>query len=437
MYTRVPEHGARAALVVAALFAGLAGCADLASRQRLNPFRRPVPLVLDRPSDLIPPEGLRVTTELDRSIGLAWDPVLVGDVAGYAILRAQDPAQPFEVVGRTESRFGTVFIDRGEREGELGDGEAYHYRVHPYDPQRRVSRSHAHVSATTEPAPDVPGGLRAYSNLPRRVVLAWEPNERVSTSGYVVMRSPTVAGPWERVHQASGRLDTVYDDTVPGDLRVMYYRVVAHNRFGGESDQTEPVRAVTKAEPLAPIGLEVEGRRLGAIDIRWAPNVEPDLRAYEVWRSTGEGPRQSGEKRIATLEPTETRYEDREVECGQAVRYRLRAVDADSLTSGYSETLATRGEEIGLELLAVAGGAQRLRWDRQRTVGWPTVRVMEVRAGLPDRELAAETNASEAVLAGLEPGTRQLAVLLSERPANASGAGAGPVRRCEITVRVP
>ncbi len=433
MTARAPR---RAAFGAAVLALALAGCQTLAARAGFDPFTKTLDLTLDRPSDLLPPVGLRLTSSDDRSIGLAWDPVLVGDVAGYAVLRRSDPVGEFTLIGQTGSRFGSVFGDEGEGEGRLGDGQTYSYQIHPYDSEGRVSQSYAHISATTEPAPDTPTGLRAYSNLPRTVVLAWDPSERSSTSGYIVMRSPTVAGPWERVGRLERRLDTVYEDTVPGDLRVMYYRIVALNRFGGESNETEPVRAVTKAEPLPPMDLDVSARRLGRVELRWAPNVESDLRAYEVWRASRNGDGWHDEERIAAVEAPETRFEDREVGCGQAVRYRLRAVDRDALTSRYSRPLETTGETIGLHLVTSERGPSQLHWDPERAAGWPVARVYEVRVIRPDR-LLATTDASHVSLATLAPGKRRLAVVLSEQPPDLAGRVAGPTQRCELTVQIP
>jgi hypothetical protein len=245
------------------------------------------------------------------------------------------------------------------------------------------------------------------------------------------MRSPTIAGPWERVGWLDERLATVYEDAVPGDLRVMYYRVVALNRFGGESEQTEPVRAVTKAEPLAPVDLQVEARALGRVAIRWRANVEKDLRGYEIWRATRGGETWSRERRLAQVDAPGTAFEDADVGCGQEVRYRLRALDADGLTSRYSEPLAARGESIGLELFSGGGKPPRLRWDEERAAGFPSVEILEVRTARPDRELARLVGVHEASLPDLAPGERRLAVLLRR-----GAEGTGPARRCELRANV-
>ncbi len=435
MRTRAPDRIAVAALAALAL----CGCQTLSARLPGNPFHREPALTLERTADLRPPEGLRVTGSEDRQIDLAWDPVLVGGIAGYAVLRADDPVRGFELVGRTGSRFDTVYADRGESDDQLGDGRTYHYRIHPHDHEGRVSRSHAYISATTEGEPDVPTGVRTYSNLPRRIVVVWDPNEPRATTGYTVLRSPTEAGPFEPVGLVEGRVTTIYEDPVPGDLRVMYYRVAARNRFGGEGEASEPVRGVTKAEPLPPIGLAVAERRLGSIGVRWATNVEPDLSGYEVWRAERDDDGWDGERLVGEVGAGGTLFRDPEVGCGQSLRYRVRALDRDGLTSGYSDPLDATGEAIDLRARPLPGAVE-LRWSPARA--WPAAQIFAVRMGLPDRLLDTVRGQTRVRIDDLPPGRHQLAVVLTTQPADgADGAdgAADPVDApaCEIEVEVP
>jgi fibronectin type 3 domain-containing protein len=399
-------HSARA-LAAALLLATAAGCATSGERIAERLFAKDQPLVFDKGSHLLPPEGLRVTSNEDRQISLAWDPVLVGDVAGYAILRGKGTGDVvYERVGITRSRFGTVFTDAGASAGSLGDGQTYSYRVHPYDQKGRVSRSHAALTATTEPRPDVPEGLQVYSSLPRTVVLSWKPSDARAVAGYAVYRCPTMAGPWEKVSFVEGRLTTVYEDTVPGDLRVMYYKIAALNRFGGESESTEqPIRAVTKAEPLPPIGLEASAASVGRVDLRWAPNVEPDLASYEIWRSSAAEGGFATEVEIASVPAGTTTFADAALGCGQKARYRLRATDADDLVSIFSDPLEVKGQDAGLAATR-RDGALVVAWEPGRAAGWTAVRVSQVRGALPDRELASVAGAAEVALPDVDPGTR-------------------------------
>jgi fibronectin type 3 domain-containing protein len=415
---------------VLCLALALSGCAaDTAEKVAGKLFASNHALVFDRASDLLPPESLRVTSNADRQISLAWDPVLVGDVAGYAIRRGTGSVEgSFHLVGVTSSRFGTVFTDAGDKSGALGDGQTYTYQVHPYDHQGRVSRSHAALTATTEAKPAIPEGLQVYSNLPRKAVLSWKPSEQRAVAGYGIYRCPTMAGPWEHVAFSEGRLNSVYEDAIPGDLRVMYYRITAVNRFGGESEMTEsPIRAVTKAEPLPPMGLAADAHRLGVVSLKWVANVEPDVRSYQIWRSQKVGADFAPETLIATVGADKTSFVDAAIGCGETVRYQLRALDADALESVPSEPLEVTGPDLSLALQRTSAGLV-LRWDPARGKGFGSARVSQLRSVLPDKELANVSGASEVTLPDLAGGTR-LEVAL----AGPTDGGSAPPA-CLITV---
>ena len=382
----------------------------------------------------LPPTGLRVNSTEARQIALAWDPVLVGDVEGYAVLRSGVEGS-FTAIGRTGSRFATVYTDAGRSFERLGDAATYRYRIHALDPDGKLGREYAEVSATTDPPPESPTGLRAYSNLPRRVVLAWDPNLSHDVSGYAVMRSPTLAGPWDRVAEIDGRLATVHEDPVPGDLRVLYYGLVALNEFGGESAMTEPIRAVTKAEPLPPIGLGVAARRLGAVDLVWQPNVERDLQGYRVFRAESRAASWRSERLIATPGPGETAFTDPHVGCAQQLRYRILAVDADGLESDYSKALEVTGEDLGLFTQRDSRGALLLHWNTERASAWPTARIIEVIPAFPDRTLGQVPSAGPFRLGGLAPGERRVGVTLAHPPRMGTEAP-DPAPRCEVSVRI-
>jgi len=267
-----------------------------------------------------------------------------------------------------------------------------------------------------------------YSNLPRKAVLSWKASEQTAVAGYGIYRCPTMAGPWEHVAFAEGRLNSVYEDSIPGDLRVMYYRITAVNRFGGESEMTEtPIRAVTKAEPLPPIGLAADAPRLGEVALRWAANVESDVKSYEVWRSKKEADGFGGETRIATVEAAQSSYLDAAVGCGETVRYRMRAIDADGLESYYSEPLEVTARDLGLAL-ARSGGGLVLRWDEKRAQPFSSAKVSQLRSFWPDRELATVSGASEVALPALGPGTR-LEVALAGA---SEGENAAPACRIDV-----
>jgi hypothetical protein len=423
----------------------MAGCATLRAELEQRFLQKDLALSFDPPADLLAPEQIHVVNTEERQVTLAWDPVLVGDVAGYVVRRSAESEGPFEPAGRTVSRFGTVFTDRGPEPGSLGDAKTYHYRIHAFDVAGRVSASYASSRATTEPPPEAPSGLRAYSNRPRLVVLTWEASRSRSVAGYGVYRSPTAAGPWDRVAYVPDRFRTVYEHPVGGDLRVMYYRLTAMNRYRGESESTAPVRAVTKAEPLPPVGLTVTDQRLGSVDLRWEANVERDLAVYEVWRARLEPEGFGEEERVSLVPAPSIELRDEDLGCGERVRYRVRATDADGLISEFSRPLEVVGTDIRVRLES-SGDGRVLRWDPGRVEGWIGVRAYRHRRLLPDALLAQANGTREIALPELGSGAHRLAVVLV-RPAVAAPAprlsipGRAPsvelAPPCEIEVRLP
>ena len=83
------------AFALVLLAAGTLACASTRATIAERLFASDEQLVFDRSSRLLPPEGLRITSNQERQMVLAWEPVLVSDVAGYAILqRRLTPSLP-------------------------------------------------------------------------------------------------------------------------------------------------------------------------------------------------------------------------------------------------------------------------------------------------------------------------------------------------------
>lgn len=258
------------------------------------------PVLFESPaSDVPPPAGLRAVAHELREVPLAWDPPSTPRMRGIVIERALSADGPFERIAVLVEPYDTSYIDRGfdlarkakEAAGEagLGDGAAYYYRLRAFDSTGHVGATPSPVAlARTAPPPPPPGELRTFSQLPRKVALSWSAAESSLVAGYVVMRSPSPSGPFDVVARIPGRHHTSYVDGGLGDLRVFHYRVAAVNPLGGIGPPTEPVRAVTKAEPLPPAGLRVESVGAGGVALRWEPNAERDITRYRVEHRTAD-----------------------------------------------------------------------------------------------------------------------------------------------------
>jgi fibronectin type 3 domain-containing protein len=335
-------------------------------------------LAVEPAADLQAPEGLRAASGELRMVPLKWEPLLVGDVGGYVVERASERDGRFEQLARIPGRLTTTYLDREtiradppvsptpdseaiRSEGEASqDGITWFYRVRAYSSEGSLgSRTSSLAVATTALPPEAPQDLRAYSRQPRAVPLSWRASDDPDVVGYRVERSPTASGPFELLTETDGRHQTIYVDRGLGDLRVFYYRVIAVNAAGGLGvATTEPVRAVTKPEPLPPIGLRIVDQHLGTNVLAWDRNVEEDIVGYRLYR-TLEG--EDSPTLIANLSTDETTAADAAVAAGQRVSYTLVAIDRDGLESGFANPIEVESERYGLSAMVRPDGVH-LEW---------------------------------------------------------------------------
>jgi len=406
---------------------------DRARRWLEAPAEPELPAFQEEASAALPaPRGLRATSGELRAVALRWEPLLGGDVGGYSIERAEQREGPFERIGAVPGRATTVFLDTGanalpdgngsKEPAELSDGETAFYRVRAFTTAGEFAEAASEiVSATTAPAPEPPQGLRAYSHQPREVPLGWEASTDPRVAGYVVERSPTSRGPFERLAQIEGRYQSVYLDQGLGDLRVFYYRVSSVNSAGGVGEPSKPVQAVTKAEPLPPIGLQVRARRLGENELEWQPNVEPDLAGYRLLRIRGDGETAevatsvAGDRSVAT---------DADVGADERVSYTVVAYDRDGLESDAAKPIVVESEGYALTATARPDGVH-LEWNPRTGEGYRGARIY-LQRGLGQKELAF-VKGSRYVHTGVRPGGSYRYTLVLERPDGSRAPASSPV----------
>jgi len=383
---------------------------------------------------LPPPEGVSAISGELRTVPLRWDPVISGDVGGYLVERAFAAEGPFTRVAVLAGRNTTLWVDNGAegsgtRTAALGDGVTAFYRVRSFTESGRIgAEASGVVSAATAAPPEPPSGLRAYSHQPRQVPLSWKASDDPDVTAYRVYRSPSFRGPFEPLGTVNGRFQTIYADQGLGDLRVFYYRVAALNRAGGEGRPSEPVRAVTKPEPLPPLGLRVAAQKLGANRLAWEPNVETNLVGYRLFRQrAGSDAREP----VATLSADQTTAEDTGVAADEPVSYLLVAVDEDGLASDPAHSVAVTS--VGYEVSATARkDGVHLAWNPRADEGYRGAHVFS-HGAVSRSELGFVTGASF-VDGSAKPGGRYRYTVVLER---ADATLAPPSSPVEISVPEP
>jgi len=355
-------------------------------------------------------------------------PAAAPDTADVAAAPAEPPA-PAETseVEAFEDGFVRLDLDAEELATSTLDGVTFFYRVRAFGPAGEVATSASRiVTATTAPPPEPPEDLRAYSHQPRNVPLSWRTTPDPTVAGYRVDRSPTSLGPFEVVAQLDGRHTTTYVDQGLGDLRVFYYRVAALNAAGGNGAPTAPVRAVTKPEPLPPVGLRVVDLRLGENHLAWEPNVEPDIAEYRLFRQRDGA---STEELVRVVPRGTFEARDAAVGADEHVVYSVVALDEDGLESSASDPIEVESE--GYDLRGSAGpDGVRLQWNPRTQEGFRGARVF--RGGVIGQREFPPVAGSSFVDTDVKPGhSYRYTVALID------AAGATAPRSATVEVRVP
>jgi fibronectin type 3 domain-containing protein len=394
-----------------------------------------VPFLVEAPAELPAPMGVRTVSGQLRAVPVKWDPLLTSDVSGYVVERSNQKDGRYQRIVALPGRFETTYVDRGEDlapkrgstggRSDLGDGARYYYRVRAFDPDGRIAAASAPVGATTAQPPLAPEGLRAYSLQPRAVALTWRPSLDPTVAGYRVYRSPAKRGEDLLIARLDGPFSTTYVDRGLGALRVFYYRVAAENSARGEGEKSKAVRAVTKPEPLPPIGLRVEEQRLGSNLLIWDPNVEKDIAGYRLLRMR-EG--SNSEEVVGTLEGDATSAADHEIGAGERLSYAVVAIDGDGLESEPSDSIEVESVDYGLSARP-QDGAIHLNWSPEVQRDFAAARVL--REGTFRSDEIARVTSAEFVDRDVKPGGRYryLVILVRE-----DGSEAPPSTVIEATV---
>jgi hypothetical protein len=109
-----------------------------------------------------------------------------------------------------------------------------------------------------------------------------------------------------------------------------YYVQALHDKTESDVQGPQSITPQDTFPPAVPTGLNVS-TGVGAIELSWDRNTEPDFKAYQVFRSEGDSPY------IKIAEGLEgPSFSDRKIESGKHYRYRVSAVDQTGNSSEQS-----------------------------------------------------------------------------------------------------
>jgi len=285
-------------------------------------------------------QNLSAKSGLIRKVVLRWQSERDSNVHGYFIYR-KTPNSNWQKIANIEERSQNNYVDE-----ELKDGTRYLYRIVALNTVNVESPPSPSVAAVTKGRPAQVKGFSAVSKQPRRIPLTWEAVREPEVKGYIIYRAEKKTGPFEEIEAVEEKSTTKYtdegDDGLKDNTRY-YYKIHAINVVDVHSRDSRIVSAITKPLPVAVAGLRASQLEPRRVALRWKSNPEPDIAAYEIFRST-ESPDDFGD--IVKLSGNDLHYVDKDREDGTTYYYKVRAIDKDGLIGKFSKTVASRTKPI-------------------------------------------------------------------------------------------
>ncbi|MBN1269976.1 MAG: hypothetical protein JXB04_10325 [Kiritimatiellae bacterium] len=292
-------------------------------------------------------QGVQAESGQVRCVPVSWEVSPEDDIILYRVLRSRSAEGPFEEIDVVSGRDNTEYLDGGADPGGLEDEATYHYRVKAENVVNSVGAESEAARAVTRPPPPVVGQGVAESGRPREIPVSWGVSPDDKVIGYVVARADDPDGEFDEIATLDGRETVSFVDRggsrktkglgVLADGTIYYYTVLAFNTARARSEWSEAFSARTKYAPAPPVGLTATTFLPKSVRVSWAQNSEPDIAEYVVEASARSGDRFRELARIPSDSAegptaTEVRLDD-----GQKRYYRVKAIDADTLESDWSD----------------------------------------------------------------------------------------------------
>ncbi len=300
-------------------------------------------------SPLVPrPTVISTRGEL-RKIRIILQPDPPYTYAAYQLLASDSARGVFTVHGPPVANDRAPIILEAD---QLLDGKKYFFTVIGLSETGLANIPAPPFSVTTSGAPKPLDTLQSSGNNLRYIRLFWPPSQDPNVTGYVVYRSTTEDGLFEKIADIDGRKQQNYIDYGSGrhfnygslaDDTEYFYTLRTKNRLGIESEPTAAVSARTKGNPLPPTEVRAIEQQPRKIPLFWTPGQDPDIKGYAVLRSkTGKEPFEQIDfvRGRETQQYTDTGSWSTPLQDNFTYSYQLRSVNVLDMSSAVSGTVS-------------------------------------------------------------------------------------------------
>lgn len=276
---------------------------------------------LDRPDAI---SFIQAISNLPKQIKVLWRPHTGLNIEYYKVQRSTPTTAEWDNIETLDGRLQSEFIDE-----DLKDNVVYMYRVVAYTFNDVPSYASKIVQAQTKPLPADVQNLRASNNLPRRIMLNWEPSSNQDIVHHNIYRNSSATGSFDLIKVVSK--DTLsFDDFVNEDGKVYFYKVTVTDVDNLESSvHKNAVMGISLEKLNKPVLTlaQIQGQK--AI-LNWQKG---DSRAvsFNVYKRIKENAFSSKEEKFTNI--NDLRFEDNDIVRGVEYNYSIESVDENGIVS--------------------------------------------------------------------------------------------------------
>lgn len=275
-----------------------------------------------------PVEFAQAISNLPRKIKIIWQPHLDPRVSYYRVEKYNTLINEWVYESKIEQRLSAEYI-----EYNLKDNSKHKYRVKAFSFEGVESAPSQVLEATTKAIPLPPTNLRVSNNIPKKIYLTWSASQTPDVVQYQIFRSTYKNFGFSKIQTLPSSI-LEYTDNINADSREYYYKIVALDKDGLESNpDVDSVKGTTLAPPAKPIMTlaQIQGNK--AI-LNWRPGDDRSI-SYTVYKRVKKNMFFSDTVKFTNIK--ELRFEDNNITSGVEYNYSIQAVDEFGISSSSSD----------------------------------------------------------------------------------------------------
>lgn len=259
---------------------------------------------------------------MPKSAKLLWRPHPNAKINSYIIDRLNVNDQKWSEIATITGRLNAEFIDR-----DLKDGQIYYYRVRAVAFDKLITEPSETSKLVTKPLPPVVTNITATSDIPKTIIVNWEPSSISDLDHYNIYRSSTSNGLFAYHVKLN---ETKFTDTIKEDGATFFYKITAVDKDDLESPQSTPVvQGSSLIKPKAPSSFDGKISSNG-VDVTWV-NSDPRTVSYTIIKTTKKSWIDRLSVEINNI--SDTKFHDGDVNPNVEYLYEVVSVDKDGIRS--------------------------------------------------------------------------------------------------------